>query len=339
MDTLVDDVGSFPLPDSVDRQTYSKARNMAGRAIVEGKSLADDEFVRNNFCQVVAGSFRMKCDSGLDVASYPQHYDMHMQFADIIHEAMNGGTYVVDEKLAVTPEVHVIGEEAKRLSEEMGRKVRLRVCVTGPMELYLKEVGTTVHEDVLMMFAETVRRFARKATLDSGYVKTEVVSLDEPSLGFQGISADRDTILEVLEKAFDFDCPAKQVHLHSVANVADLLDVENLDVLAFEFAASPKNIESVSKKMLDKADKQVRAGIARTDVDSMMAELHERSLKTWSAEQLVESLGTMRKRFEAAKRKYGDRLAFSGPDCGLGGWPSQEIAQLLLKRAVHAAKS
>lgn len=339
MDTLVDDVGSFPLPDNVDRQTFSKARNMAGRAIIDGKSLAEDESVRDGFCQVVAGSFRMKCDSGLDVVSYPQHCDMHKQFTDTIHEAMNGGTYVVDEKLAVIPEVHVVSEEAKRLFEEMGRKVRLRVCVTGPMELYLKEVGTTIHEDVLLMFAETVRRFARKATLDSKYIKTEVVSLDEPSFGFQGISADRDTILEVLEKAFDFDCPAKQVHLHSVAKVADLLDVENLDVLTFEFAASPKNIEGVSRKMLERADKQVRVGIARTDVDSMMAELQDRDLKTWNAKQLVESIETMRRRFEAAREKYGGRLAFSGPDCGLGGWPSQKVAQLLLKRAVRAVRA
>ena len=47
----------------------------------------------------------------------------------------------------------------------------------------------------------------------------------------------------------------------------------------------------------------------------------------------------IRKRFLAAKAKYGDRLAFTGPDCGLGGWPSQEAAQFLLERTVNTIKS
>jgi 5-methyltetrahydropteroyltriglutamate--homocysteine methyltransferase len=339
MDTLVDDVGSFPLPRIVDRQSFNESRDMARRAIAEGKGLPRDGSVRDIFCRVVVDSFRMKCGSGLDVASYPQHYDMYRQFTDVIDEAMKEGTYVVDEKQAVIPEVHAISEEAKNISEETGGKVHLRICVTGPMELYLKEVGTTVHRDVLLMLAETVRRFAKKAMLDSKYVKTEVVSLDEPSFGFQEIAADRDTIIEVLEKAFDFECEAKQIHLHSSAKVADLLDVRGLDVLAFEFAASPRNVESVSRNMLERADKQVRVGIARTDVDSIAAELHDRDLRTWNTKRMVESVETMRRRFKVAKEKYGDRLAFSGPDCGLGGWPSQDVARLLLERAVHAVKS
>jgi methionine synthase II (cobalamin-independent) len=47
----------------------------------------------------------------------------------------------------------------------------------------------------------------------------------------------------------------------------------------------------------------------------------------------------MRKRYATAKKKYGDRMTFSGPDCGLGGWPTQEAAELLLKRTVNAVKS
>jgi methionine synthase II (cobalamin-independent) len=38
------------------------------------------------------------------------------------------------------------------------------------------------------------------------------------------------------------------------------------------------------------------------------------------------------------KEKYGDKLAFTGPDCGLGSWPSQEAAALLLKRSVASVK-
>jgi methionine synthase II (cobalamin-independent) len=32
-------------------------------------------------------------------------------------------------------------------------------------------------------------------------------------------------------------------------------------------------------------------------------------------------------------------MTFTGPDCGLGGWPTQEAAQLLLTRTVKAVKT
>jgi 5-methyltetrahydropteroyltriglutamate--homocysteine methyltransferase len=264
---------------------------------------------------------------------------MHKQFADVIHKAMDKGTYLVDEKEAIIPEVHVINEEAKRFYEETEKKVSLRVSITGPLELYLKEVGITHYRDILLMFAETAKRFAENSILNSKYVKTEVVSLDEPSFGFQDITADRDTILAVLEKTFDFSGVVKQIHLHSPSKVADLLEVKNLDVLSFEYGASPRNIEGVSKSMLEKADKQIRVGISRTDIDSITAELYDRGITKPQVEQLVESEETIRKRFTAAKEKYGNRMTFTGPDCGLGGWPSQEAAQLLLKRTVNAVKS
>jgi 5-methyltetrahydropteroyltriglutamate--homocysteine methyltransferase len=339
MDTLVDDVGSFPLPSYVDRNTFNRAYDLARQAIIEGRDVMKDDFLSSKFCKIVIDSFKKKCAAGLDVVNYPQHYDMYRQFAEPIHGVMKEGTYVVDEKQAFIPEMHVINEAAKGLSEELDRRVMLRVCITGPMELYLKEVGTVPYKDILLMFAETVRRFAGNSILNSKYVKTEVVSLDEPSFGFQGISADRDTVLEVLENAFDFKGVTKQIHLHSSSRVSDLLDVENVDVLAFEYAASPRNIESLSRQMLDKADKQMRVGVSRTDIDSIAAELYDKGVAMPTATQMVESEDTIRKRFMAAKEKYGDRMTFTGPDCGLGGWPTQEAAQLLLKRTVDAVKA
>jgi 5-methyltetrahydropteroyltriglutamate--homocysteine methyltransferase len=339
MDTLVDDVGSFPLPNYVDRKVFNKAYVHARDAMMNGEDFRKDEFIFDNFYRVITDSFKKKIDTGLDVVSYPQHYDMNRQFTDVIRKAMDEGTYAVDEKKAIIPEVHVINDEAKRISEETEKKILLRVCVTGPMELYLKEIGTIAYKDVLLMFAETVKRFAKNSILNSKYVKTEAVSLDEPSFGFQDISADKDTILDVLEKAFNFNGATKQIHLHSSSKVADILDIENLDVLSFEYAASPKNIEAVSRKMLEQADKQIRIGVSRTDVNSIMAELYDKGVTKPNAEQLVESEATIKKRFLAAKEKYGNRMTFTGPDCGLGGWPTQEAAQLLLKRTVNVVKS
>jgi 5-methyltetrahydropteroyltriglutamate--homocysteine methyltransferase len=339
MNALVDDIGSFPLPSFIDRKVFDKAYILAREAIVEGKDVKKEEFLFKNFYVVIIGSFRKKLDAGLDVVNYPQHYDMRKQFTDGIHKAMEKGTYIVEEKEAIIPEVYVINEEAKKLHEETGKKVPLRVCVTGPMELYLKEIGITSYKDILLMFAEAVRRFAKNAILNSKYARTEVISLDEPSFGFQDIQADRDTILEVLEKAFDFSGVIKQIHLHSPLRVADILDVKNLNVLSAEYGASPRNIEGISRSMLERADKQIRVGISRTDIDSIIAELYDRGVTKPQAEQMVESEETIRKRFLIVKEKYGDKMTFTGPDCGLGSWPTQEAAQLLLKRTVKAVKS
>lgn len=339
MSVLIDDVGSFPLPLSVDREAFSRARGLARRAIAEGRTLGRNAPVERGFSKVVADSFEMKRISGLDIINYPQHYDMYRQFAEIIHEAMDRGTYLVDAKAAVIPEILVVKEAAKSIYEETGRRVRLRACITGPFELYLKEIGTTVHDDVLLTFAETVRRFAGNARLNTKYVKTEVVSVDEPSFGFQELSGSREVTLKALERAFDFKGVARQVHLHSSSKVMDLLEVGNLDVLALECAATPKSIECLTKRTLEKANKQVRVGISRTDIDTIIAEHHEIGNAKPSPSRLVESVRTMRKRLETAKERFGDCLALVGPDCGLGGWPSQEAAQLVLKRTVQAAKA
>jgi 5-methyltetrahydropteroyltriglutamate--homocysteine methyltransferase len=339
MDVLVDDIGSFPLPQDISRETFDKAYCLAREAIIHGRDPRKDAFLQRNFCAVTLDAFKKKCLAGLDVVNYPQQYDGIRQVSDVIHLAMEKGTFVVDEAQAVLPEVQLIREEAKRLSEELGQKILLRVCLFGPMEQYLKELGSVAYSDVLEGFAETIRRFAKNAVLDLKHVKTAVVSIDEPSFGFADIAAKSDALCRILEKAFDFQGAARQIHLHSALRLPELLSVKNIDVVSFEYAASPKNIEGVSRRMLEAADKQIRVGVARTDIDSILAELHDKSVVKPTAEQLVEDEAVIRKRFLAAQAKYGDRLAFTGPDCGLGGWPSQEAAQFLLKRTVKAVKA
>jgi 5-methyltetrahydropteroyltriglutamate--homocysteine methyltransferase len=338
MEPLVDDIGSFPLPTKVDRETYNKAYQLAREAMTNGQDVSGNQFVRENFYDVTVNSFKLKIGTGLDVVNTPWHYDGIRQVSDAIHKAMEKGTFVVDEKDAFLPEVRVIEAEAKRLSEELGKKIALRACMFGPLEQYLKEIGTVAYSDVLDSFAETVRRFAKNSIVNTKYVKTEVVSIDEPSFGFLSIAAGSDVIRDVLEKAFDFQGAVRQIHLHSSSRLPDLLEVENIDVLSFEYAASPKNIESVSRKMLEDADKQIRVGVSRTDIDSIMAELHDEGVTKPTAEQLVEGEEVIKKRYVSAKEKFGERMTFTGPDCGLGGWPSQEAAQLLLKRTVDAVK-
>ena len=339
MEPLVDDIGSFPLPTTVDRETYDKAYRLAREAMTNGTDISENEFIRKNFYNVTINSFKRKIRTGLDVINSPWHYDGSRQVSDAVHKAMEKGTFVVDERDAFLPEVRVIEEEAKRLSEEFEKKILLRVCMFGPLEQYLKEIGTVPYRDVLDGFAETIRRFAKNSIINTKYIKTEAVSIDEPSFGFLNIAAESEVICEVLEKAYDFQGAVRQIHLHSSTRLPDLLSVKNLDVVSFEYAASPKNIEGISRKMLEDSDKHIRVGVSRTDIDSIIAELRDKGVEKPTADQLVESEEQIKKRVRFAKEKFGDRMSFTGPDCGLGGWPSQEVAQLLLEKTVKAIKT
>lgn len=339
MDTEVDDVGSFPLPSEAAREKFNKAYQLARESIVNGRDIRKDEFIVKNFCEITLESFKKKLHSGLDVVTYPQQYDGIRQVSDTIHNAMAEGSFIVEQKQAVLPEVHLISEEAKSLSEIYGKSISLRVSLFGPLEQYLKEIGITAYTDVLKSFAETIRRFAKNSILKSKYIETKVVSIDEPSFGLLNIAAEKGIICDVLEKAFDFKGAVKQIHLHSSSRLPDLLEIENIDVLSFEYAASPRNIESISKNILEEANKQIRVGVSRTDIDSIMAELYDKGVTNPTAEQLVEAEEVIQKRYAKAKEKYGERMTFAGPDCGLGSWPSQEAAQLLLNRTVKAIKN
>jgi 5-methyltetrahydropteroyltriglutamate--homocysteine methyltransferase len=339
MEPLVDDIGSFPLPKDANSEKFSEAYRQARELAVKKASLTEDPFVNENFSRIILDSFRRKAATGLDVINFPQHYDGMRQVGDVLHAAMEKGSFVVEEDRAVLPEVYLLNQEAKALSEEFGKKIQLRVSIFGPLEQYLKEVGTTAYPDVLDGFAETIRRFAKQAVLNTKYIETKVVSIDEPSFGINNVYASQDLVCDVLEKAYDFHGATRQIHLHSSTRMQDLLCVKNLDVLSFEYAASPLNIESVPKNMIKEADKHIRVGIARTDIDTIWAEFAEMGVEKPSDELIVDSVDAIRKRFRVAKEKYGDVMSFTGPDCGLGSWPSQDAAALVLKRTVEAVKS
>ncbi|MGD6811056.1 MAG: hypothetical protein ACQCN3_15285 [Candidatus Bathyarchaeia archaeon] len=339
MQPLIDDVGSFPLPTGVNRNTFADAYLKTRAAIINGQDPTADEFTQKNFCQPVVDSFRKKLQCGLDVINFPQQFSGLRQVGDAVHEAMAKGSFVVDQNTAVLPEVYVLNKYAKELSEEFGKKILLRVSIFGPLEQYLHEVGAVAYPDVLDGFAQTINRYAKNAILNNKYIETRVISIDEPSYGHTNLTATPELIVETLEKAYDFQGPTRQIHLHFTSGIRNLLNVKGLDVLSFEYAASPRNINDVSKSMLQEADKQIRVGIARTDIDTIWSEQNEKGFEKPTNEQLVEPVEAIRKRYLFAKETYGELLTFTGPDCGLGSWPNQDAASLVLKHTVEAVKT
>lgn len=334
MKVLVDDVGSFPLLQGTSREAFSSVYPKALKMCAEGKRLLDDGEVEESFYKPVAASLASKVSSGLDVINYPQHYDMHKQFLDPISEFQEE-PFLVQEKYAVIPEVRVVEGEAGKYG-----KLKLKVCVTGPIELHLRtDFGYHIYEEVLMNLAESVNRFLRNSMLSSKHVETVTVALDEPSLGFVDLlNIEEDTLIKALERSVR-GIPAKvQIHLHTLKAAHIPLQARKVEILTGEFAASPINMEILTKKALDDHDKYLRAGVSRTNIDSIIGELIEQGINP-EPDALVENEETIKKRYQKVLKRYSDRVIFAGPDCGLGAWPSQEVARLLLERTVRAVKS
>ena len=309
-----DDIGSFPLPKGVRLENLS----------------------RDQYLNLVRDVLAQKSRAGVEVPTYPQFRDMIRMFMDEIENPDH----------AESP--YLIKREHARIMELLalppGQEVR--VCVTGPVELYISAFGATHYPDILYNLAESVARFLDKAKSDA---KMAVASLDEPSLGLSSnIIFSEDEILQALEVASEpcrgMDC---EVHLHSPLYAEACARVPGISIIGIESAAHPDYLQLIDRKVLEETDSYLRAGIARTDILSMSARLNEtlgtnlwNDMKRLEKEILeLESPQVMRKRLDKAYARFGGRLRATGPDCGLGSWPSQDLAGRILSNCAAAVRS
>ena len=308
-----DDIGSFPLPRGV---------KIAGLS-------------REGYLDLVGSVLAIKRRAGVECPTYPQLRDMIRMFMDEIENPDQADSpYLIKTEHALIRELEAVSP---------GENVR--VCVTGPLELYLSAFGATAYSDILCSLAESVARFLEKAG-DMG--KMSVASLDEPSLGMNSnIVFSEEEIIEALEIASrpcrDMDC---EVHLHSPLYAESCARVSGINIVGIESASHPDYLELIDKKMLEETDSFIRAGIARTDILSMSAQLNERlGVNLWQDMPRLEreimemeSPAVMKKRLEKAYGLFGERLRSTGPDCGLGSWPSQDLARRLLENCASAVR-
>jgi len=137
------------------------------------------------------------------------------------------------------------------------------------------------------------------------------------------------------------------VHLHSPLYAEVCAHVPGISIVGIESASHPDYLQLIDKKVLEETDSYLRAGIARTDILSLSALLNEQlGVNLWQEMPRLEreilereSPQVMRKRLERAHAQFGDRLRATGPDCGLGSWPSQELASKLLANCAAAVRS
>ncbi|MBN2150391.1 MAG: hypothetical protein JW839_02985 [Candidatus Lokiarchaeota archaeon] len=358
---LVDDVGSFPLVegkrDAFD-QYYLKAYDSLVESGGDASVLLEHRGLKNAVYDPIVYSFQKKLQTGLDIVNYPQHFSMYGQFfrplAAYPSPTSDVAPYLIDEGKAIVPEVPILQHFVESTPVEKlaipefsasRNQIQLKICITGPIELYVhSEMGFTVYKEILDNFARTVNAFARNSILNSPRIKTKIVAIDEPSLGFIDLfnvdEADLVSSLDIALAGLPDDVDT-QIHLHSLADAHLPLQAKNIDVLTCEFASDPTN--TIDRKLIEQHRKKMRVGICRTNYNAIIGKMIEegRAVGTGYEDQLllVDSEEKIRAALEKAIGHYGvDNLPYVGPDCGLSSWAPPELAQLLLKRVVDVVR-
>ncbi len=325
---LFDDIGSYPLPEGISKEWIASA-------------------VKNNdpkLTNILRDSMQQKIDAGVDVPTYPQFQDMNQQFLGIINdESAQEEPLIVRKEKARIMELSAIEEIGAEYYRKNGKKLDVRICVTGPVELYLKQFGGTAYKDVLDAFATSIDRFIANSIDNAKEICIATVSIDEPSIGINPqIMFSENDLAGALEKAARTSASHKidtEIHLHSPLHYKLVCNVPSIGIIGVESAANPSYLDLVDKKDLEDYDKFLRIGAARTDIFGMAAALNEKyGTNVWKEPAKLKEITTqmetpdiIKKRLEKAYGMFGDRIKYAGPDCGLGSWPSQELAFELLQ--------
>jgi len=326
---LFDDIGSYPLPGEVSREWIRRAFK--------------DPNKRDRLFEILQDVMRQKIKAGVVIPTYPQFQEMNEQFLGIITEEEGDEPFVVKGEKAKIIELEAMEEVAKEYRDSTGERMKTRICVTGPIELHLKQLGSTIFGDILENLARSIDRFVKNSIDDAKDLEIYTVSIDEPSMGLNPeINIKRDDMIRALEIASEAASKRGidvEIHLHSPICYKPMCEVGGIGVLGIEYAANPHYLDVIDFDDLEHSDKFIRVGVSRTDIYAMAAEYNdEKNIDVWkdgnSVKGMIEyfnSSDIVKKRLEKAYDTFGDRIKYTGPDCGIGTWPSQRSAFTLLE--------
>ena len=359
MSILSDDIGSFPLPNGISRNEISPITSLSlgdfqkNLKIAEGiarKEISKESELFGRFSNVVQDAMLKKVLANVDVPTYPQFRDMIASFYNLIEKFQSDEPFVIKDEYALIPELLVLSSDKFREKlENFGIEcINLRVCVTGPVDLYLNKIGFQIDGEILANFAKSVGKFVKNAIIAQKFIKTTVIAIDEPSVGLNSnmIASDEDLIngWNIAIDAAKKNGIDTEIHLHSI-NKVDTVLKSNINVIDAD-VENLKDRYSLQKNDLERYDKFMRAGIAKSNVFDIVEDYKRiYNIDLWQTKNYaqifeVETQKVITERLKKAYEIYGERIKYAGPTCGLGSWPTQETASKLLRytsNAVHCA--
>jgi 5-methyltetrahydropteroyltriglutamate--homocysteine methyltransferase len=337
-----DDVGSFPLPDYIDTDKFKQFYWAGYKGLLNNADIFDNRGIYNFFIHPFLQSFQLKLNAGVEIINYPQHMDMYTQFLKPI-EDYEVEPSLIDPEKGIIPELFILKTFAKDYYERTGNALEIKVCITGPIELYIKKHGFTLYPDIAMNYAKSLNSILKKSIINTKDLHNSIISIDEPSFGYVDLfNIDDDAVIKAYDKTVEGLDAVIQIHIHTLKKYDIPIQTTNIDVLTCEYASDHSNI--ISKRDLDQNDKFIRVGITRTNINSKMAEKLDAGasldeFKTFEGTMsLIDTKEFIKKNLLFALEHYEDRVKFVGPDCGLKGWNPPQVAYELLRRTYEVIK-
>jgi 5-methyltetrahydropteroyltriglutamate--homocysteine methyltransferase len=325
------------------------------------------------FEKCVVKSFLDKIGAGIDVPNYPQFRDMNEMFLSMMDglEKLKEGyleTAIPSLKTnnCLMPEVAVIEKSSKLIQEKAGKQFEVRVCVTGPYTL--ASFFPYRDEGTFSRLENVISKILEKNLFSNKHGKTSLVSVDEPLFGLLDDplidfgSRGRENLLaswETICSKVKSNNAQTMIHLHSTANPL-FWDIPSLDIID-SHVADPLIRMKKTEELLETKDKFLKASLAVNDFDTLIKEkiladsqeklaesdVNEKIADVWTgiknvtvdSEQFLETVETMNRRLDNVVKRFGaERVPFGGPECGLKGYPTYEIAFECLRRVSRAVK-
>ncbi len=332
---IYDDIGSYPLPEGTSKEWIEKAFAMPDDALYG----------------MIEDAMWQKINAGVELPTYPQFQHMVAQFSEpMMDDTKTEAPLLIKYEEARIIELEALETLAARYKADRGEKLKLRVCVTGPIELYYNQFQPPVYMDIVLNIAKSVCRFIKHSIECARNYEVRCVSIDEPSMGLDPRIEEDEAVIKALETASQFAFQKgidTQIHLHSPIFYELVCQVEGISVIGVESAANPSLLQLIDREMLERYDKYLRVGIARTDIMSMAAEYDERHhTRAFGDETILKAIideynnpERVKQRLKHAHAIFGDRIKYTGPDCGLRSFPGQDLAFRLLKNTADGKKA
>ena len=353
------DVGSLP-PRVADsrlregaRKTYSVERFLPRGSGEDSLSLLEGE---------VVGAFIDKLRAGIEVPNYPQFRDMNEMILEmLLGITRTGSGYIATQKVyarsgSAIPEVSILKQSISKIRETVNLdRVPMRICITGPYTL--SSSFSKANPELLRGLGEALADIASRSIFSVREGEVTLLSIDEPILGFLNDplldrgSEGREVLIHTLEQICATASSRKvetMLHLHNTSENL-FWEVEHLNIIE-PHVDDPLYRQENTKKLLDEADKRLKASISVTRFDDLIRAktAHEEDLgNIWTdirrgkikPENYLEDIRTMVKRLRAMEKTFGaERISYAGPECGLQGFPSYDCAMECLRRTAGAVK-
>ncbi|MFH0749028.1 MAG: hypothetical protein V1915_03830 [Candidatus Bathyarchaeota archaeon] len=360
------DVGSMPFQGDFAR-FVDGSRTDSILGLLNNIGSSDN---RRFFENKVINVFVDKIKVGVSIPNYPQFRDMSEMFLQSLKGIVKTGNgYRIIDKISCSekeleiPEVGILNERAREISERLGAPFNVKICVTGPYTLASQFVDKK--SQLFIQLGEMIAKIIEKNVVNGKFCSVALVAVDEPVLGLLDDStldygcSGREDLLKAWEIIFH-KIKSRNIqsiiHLHNTTN--DLFwQVPSLDIIESHVEDALYSSPRIKKK-LEESDKFLKASICVTDFDNLIqriersrgntdeAMINQRIAEIWTLIKtgkinpttFLEQTEVLSNRLKKIVRRYGERVAFAGPECGLRSFPTYGSAIECLRRVCEAVK-